>query len=400
MRKSSEPRAPFVGIATEGISTYGRSVLRGVIRYANIEKRWILHDDMWRASVAVSNWPQCDGVVIAGVRAEVVEYVRSRSRHAVTCSSGVDPALMPVVALDNEAAGAMAAEHLMYCGLKRFAFCGEAAGHQSAVSRLAGFRRTLEGRGFRCDASWGGWPSPLQLLTHAHHRELIGWLESLPKPVGIMAVDDAVARDLSVACRTAKIGVPDYVAIVGVNNDDLLCESAWPPISSVHVDFSRMGYFAAKILDRLMAGEKLEPEERHILIPPIQVVKRVSTDVLAVDNLDLADAIRFIRQHACDPCTVSDVLQAVPVGRRWLERQFAAQLGRSPHDEIARVRVEAARRMLQLRDLSIAEIAERCGFSAIRSFDRFFQEAAGLTPSAYRRKSLAGAAGAGTAVPG
>src|SRR5581483_3121436 len=149
-------------------------------------------------------------------------------------------------------------------------------------------------------------------------------------------------RDLAAACREADIAVPEHVAIIGVNNDDLLCESAWPPLSSVEADFSRVGYAAARILDRLLTGESLAPEERVVLVPPLGVVKRQSTSTLAISDPNLAAAVRYVREHACDPCTVGDVLREVPVGRRWLERQFTVQLGRSPHDEIARVRIETA----------------------------------------------------------
>ena len=157
-----------------------------------------------------------------------------------------------------------------------------------------------------------------------------------------MAFDDSAADDLAGTCLEAGIAVPEQVAIVGTNNDELLCETAWPPLSSIVGDFARVGYVAAQLLDRMIRGETLSPEDRLVLLPPLGVMQRQSTDVLAVKDSDVADAIRFIREHACDPCSVKHVLHAVPVARRWLERQFLSQLGRTPHDEITRVRIETA----------------------------------------------------------
>jgi LacI family transcriptional regulator len=277
----------------------------------------------------------------------------------------------------------------MNCRLERFAFYGTHSGTVGG-KRHAGFCAALEPRGYGCDVSGVAWPTGSSWLTHDHWPELIAWVRGLPKPVGIMAADDTVAHDLAAACVKADIPVPEQVAIIGVNNDDLLCEAAWPPLSSVEADYSRMGYFAAKLLDRLLAGEELAAGERLVLLPPLGVVQRQSTSVLAVDDPSLADALRFIRDHACDPCSVEDVLREVPVGRRWLERQFTTHFGRTPHDEITRVRIDTARRLLLQPDLGLPDVAERCGYSAIQNFTRTFRQMTGTTPGAYRRLALRG----------
>jgi LacI family transcriptional regulator len=205
-----------------------------------------------------------------------------------------------------------------------------------------------------------------------------------------MTFDDTHAHDLAEACLEAGIPVPEQVAIVGVNNDDLLCDSAWPPLSSVEADFTRIGYMAARMLDRMLSGETLDATERHVRLPPLGVVQRQSTSTLAIKDENLAEAVRFIREHACDPCSVTDVLREVPVGRRWLERQFVVQLGRTPHDEIARVRIESAQRMLRRPELGLEEIAFRCGFAGLKAFYQAFRKVAGTTPAAYRRLSIVG----------
>jgi LacI family transcriptional regulator len=214
---------------------------------------------------------------------------------------------------------------------------------------------------------------------------LIAWLSELPKPVGIFAVDDAFAHDLAAACQHADLGVPEHVAIIGVNNDDLLCVSAATPLSSVDPDFSRMGYGAARMLDRLLQGEKLSEAERHVFLPPVRVVRRQSTDVLAVDDPDVADALRYIREHACDPCSVDDVLGQVPTSRRRLERLFARKLGYSPAMEIARVQMEIAKQLLSQPDIKLPEVSRRCGFADQASFTRAFTRVVGMSPGAHRR---------------
>jgi LacI family transcriptional regulator len=380
-----------VGVVVDGVSSYGRAVLRGVMRYANLQRRWELHEDIWRAAEYEGYFPKCDGAILAGAGSTVFKNVRKKCRHVIVCSGSADPKITPVVALDDEAAGAMAAQHLIHCRLENFAFYGVRESPQDvAGKRLHGFRTALEQQGHSCNVCSLEWPSGLTWLTHAHRPRLIKWLRTLPKPVGIMAVDDAAGHDLAGACLDSGIGVPEHVAIVGVNNDDLLCESAWPPLSSVEVDYSRMGYLAAKILDQLLAGKSLKREQRYVLLPPLGVVQRQSTDILAVNNPDVAEAIRYIREHACTPCSVPDVLNHVPVGRRWLERQFAGTLGRTPHDEIIRVRIDAAQRLLMQPEISLDEIASRCGFSAYQNFIRTFRQVTTLTPAAYRRTALRG----------
>jgi LacI family transcriptional regulator len=304
---------------------------------------------------------------------------------------------VPVVCLDDDAAGAMAAEHLVGLGLKHFAFYGPAEAPKYPLDvrppftfqrRARGYIQALRGRGFACDPCEVDSATFYEnLLSHAHHPPLIEWLDALPKPVGIFAVDDVHAHDLAEACREGGIGVPEQVAIIGVNNDELLCESAWPPLTSVECNFARMGYHAARLLERLMAGEAIADAERLTMFAPIRVQQRMSTNVTAVEQPSVAEAIHYIRLHACDPCSIEDVTAATTISRRALERQFQSAMGRTLHDEITRVRMETARRLLLQPELPIDEIAARCGFSAIQSFNRFFRQTLGLTPAAFRRQS-------------
>jgi LacI family transcriptional regulator len=146
-----------------------------------------------------------------------------------------------------------------------------------------------------------------------------------------------------------------------------------------------MGYGAARMLDRLLHGEKLREAERHVFLPPVRVVRRQSTDVLAVDDPDVAEALRYIREHACNPCSVDDVLRRVPTSRRRLERLFKRKLGYSPSTEIVRVQMEIAKQLLSQPEIKLTEISRRCGFAHHPSFTRTFIRVVGMAPSAYRR---------------
>jgi LacI family transcriptional regulator len=220
----------------------------------------------------------------------------------------------------------------------------------------------------------------------------VEWLKDLPKPIGIMAVDDGAAAYLVSACRHADLSVPEQVAVIGVNNDEVLCEIACTPISSVDAGFTRVGYGAARLLDRLLRGEQPTSAEKAVRLPPLGVMKRLSTDLYAIDDLQLAEVIRYIREHACDPCTVEDVARVAAVGRRNLERRLSRTLGRTPGEEILRVRMETAKRLLLQPDLGLDIVAQRSGFSGMPAFSRAFTRVNAVAPSEFRRnaqKSLA-----------
>lgn len=375
-----------MGVLVDSTNAFGSTIVRGIMRYVNLKRRWLLLKDLRGVLDKNVQWPKLDGVITAGVPQWVMDHALADVKgRMIQCSAAGNPDVCPIVGLDGGLAGEQAAEHLMNCRLEHFAFYGSDTLHKLSNQRFMGFKKAIEARGFRCIRAPMGSPTHEEWTVHGHRPRLIEWLRTLPKPIGIMTVDDMTAHDLAEACLEGDVPVPEQVAIVGVNNDDLLCEGAWPPLSSVEGDFSRMGYMAAQILDRLLAGETLTPEERLNLLPPLGVVQRQSTNILAVKDPNLAKAIHYIREHACDPCSVQDVLEVVPVGRRWLERQFVSQLGRTPHDEISRVRVETAKRFMRDSELKLYDISSRCGFSTLKWFYITFRKVTGTTPAAYRR---------------
>jgi LacI family transcriptional regulator len=378
-----------VGVAIDATMGFGRQIMRGVMQYANLERRWHLLEEFRSTDTNFSRWPpppKCDGAIVAFGDPAKVQQLKRSCKHLVCCSGAADPEAVHVVRVESRGIGALAANHLLDCRLVHFGYYGS-PGMRYSQERLAGFCEVLARRQLTCSES----PVTYAFEGHvgpgpqSHWPKLISWVRSLPKPVGILATDDMAAHDLAAACLEANILIPEQVAVVGVNNDDLLCESAWPPLSSVNADYQRAGFSAAQLLDELMSGHRSSTKKALIELPPAGVVVRASTDSLAVDDPMVATAIRFIREHACDPCSVSDILREIPVGRRWLERQFALKLGRTPYDEILHARMETARRLLLRPEIKMNEVAERCGFSSVQSFSRAFQQHTGETPGRFRR---------------
>jgi len=209
----------------------------------------------------------------------------------------------------------------------------------------------------------------------------------LARPVGIFTPDAHSGRRLSEICQSLGVGVPDEVAIIAGDTDELMCGVSTPPLSSVLLAAQRHGYEAAALLDRLMKGRRVP--RKSILIKPLGVIARQSTDVLAIDDQEVVAAIRFIRAHAAGGIQVSDVLREVPTSRRSLELGFREHLGRSPGEEIRRVRLEKARDLLGRSDMSIKQVAAASGFPGATRLGVAFRKRFGLTPLAFRKQSRA-----------
>jgi LacI family transcriptional regulator len=245
-----------------------------------------------------------------------------------------------------------------------------------------GFAARLGQGGFRCPAFT---PRPVRGTSRgwlAGQQDLIDWLRDLPKPVGILTWATRRGREVLDACRCAGLLVPEQVAVLGGDDDELLCEVCSPSLSGIVVASEQIGHEAAALLDRLLLGRR--PPRQPMLIAPVGVVTRQSTDTLAIENAAIAQAIRFIREHAAEPITVRDVLREVPISRRQLERQFQDCLGRSPATEIRRVHLERAKSLLTSTDLPIPQVASGSGFGTPEYLACVLKNTTGLSPVKYR----------------
>jgi LacI family transcriptional regulator len=306
--------------------------------------------------------------VIALVRTpELMRQLLDSNLPCVNVSGRLAHSRLPYVTPDQEAVGAMAAAHLLERRYRNFIYVGDRS-EEFSRERGEGFSATLAKAGCSCEG--------LEL------RELPAALERTPKPLAIMTYLDDLAPAVMSACRTAGLEIPSEVAIVGVNNDEVFCELTHVPLSSVDPNAQRVGREAAALLDRILGGD-CHPSE--LRVPPRGVVVRSSSDYFALEDADLAKAVHFIQQHACDPMTVNDILPHTSVSRRTLEYRFRDQFGRSLHDEIRRVQLERAKQLLVNTDLTIASVGERSGFAYANRFSALFRDAVGMPPGEYRK---------------
>jgi LacI family transcriptional regulator len=328
----------------------------------------------------LARW-QGDGVIArieSAATATVVERLARRLGIPVIDTSAARLLTdVPYVETDDTAIARLAAEHFFERDFRHFAFLGDGRFRWSDNRREA-FVAAVAARGREVAV----FAEPRRRAAD-DEAAIERWLESLPKPVGLLACYDIRGRQALDACRRAGIAVPDQVAVLGVDDDELLCGLASPPLSSVIPDAAGAGRLAAELLERRMRAERLDRMEW--LLPPLGIAARQSTDVLAIDDPLVVAAVRHIREHACDGIKVADVARALGTTRRVLERGFSRRLGHTPHEEIERVRFRRVEQLLRETNLSLASIADRTGFRHTEYLTVAFGRRHGMPPSAWRR---------------
>lgn len=287
------------------------------------------------------------------------------------------------VAPDDAMIGAWAADHLMECGFAHFAYCGirQRGPDPWSQLRMESFRQRLRQRGFPCFHYTG------RQISARHWsgmlRALAEWLHGLPTPVGIMACNDWRARHVLEAARQLGRRVPEEIAVIGVDNDELTCEMADPPLSSIAPPTRELGYQAAKLLDGLMAGKTRRPSD--IVLPPASLRPRQSSNLFAIKEPLIHVALRFIRDHASENIGAPEIARAAGVSRATLDSRFGRVLGRTVHGEIQRARVQMAWDLLVATRLTLAEVAERTGFRSAQYLCFAFRRETGRSPGTVRR---------------
>lgn len=382
-----------MALLIETSNAYARGLLQGVVHYIREHRPWSFHlmeqgrgDDppQW-----LEGW-RGDGIIARIETPRIAAAVVRAGLPAVDVSAARLVPELPWVETDDAAIARVAAEHLRERGFRNFAFCGDARFKWSEW-RERFFREAIAARGERAaDGAGVGEVACYRQASTVRDasglaEDLRRWVEALPKPVGVMAAYDIRGQQVLDACRRAGLAVPAEVAVIGVDNDALLCDLASPPLSSVIPNAHRAGYEAAALLERLMAGRRVAPTPR--LIAPLGVAARQSTEVLAVEDRDVARAVQFIREHAGEGIQVGDVLRAVPLSRRVLEQRFQRLLGRTPREEILGVRLARVKQLLGETDLPLYTIAERTGFAHVEYLSVVFKRETGRTPSAFRAEA-------------
>ena len=289
------------------------------------------------------------------------------------------PNLVNVVT-DSSAIGQIGAEYLLQCGFKHFAYCGY-TGIPWSDFRLKYFRQRICKAGFEVQVYADSVPTIN--VWQKERDKIVAWLQSLPKPVGLMACNDDRGQQVIEACKMANLAVPDTVGVLGADNDEVACGLSDPPMSSVVINFERAGYEAALVLFRMLRGVRRVPAK--ITVHATHVIARRSTDFMAVSDPHVTRALQFIRDHARENMMVMDVAGAVALSRRALEIKFRREIGCSILEHIRRVRTDQIVRLLVETELPVGQIAESLGFPYVQHFARFFRASKQTSPLAYRR---------------
>jgi LacI family transcriptional regulator len=359
----------------------GREIYRGIFRYVRTHTRWRLVIDASNTS-APFGLPHCDAYIIAAWTDPICDWARRVRGPLVNVSSRRDLNDHFQVRTDDEAVGRLAAQHLIDRAMKRFGYVGPPDETQ-VRARLHGFATHLAARGHACEVH--DWRVTDGRLDWNHLRS---WLSTRDYPVAIFCNNDDTGRLVTQACWECGIAVPEQVAVLGVDNDEVFCEASQPALSSIETGTSRVGMEAARYIELLLAGQT--PDPRDLRIAPTNVQERASTDVVAIDDPDLAAALQFIREHACDGITVDDALKVTGLNRRLLERRFKQHVGCSPLEQIHRVRMNRALDLLTNTSLPLKQVSEKSGFTYLQSFYRTFTAHFGESPGDVRKKALVG----------
>jgi len=384
---STMARLRHVALIVDAADPYDRKIISGVGAYVKEVGNWSLYveTDPLEKLPDLRRW-QAHGIIADFDDRKVAAVVRGLGIPVVGVGGGYgwyDPATgIPYFASDNEQIARLAAEHLLDRGFRRLAYYGYPRTRTNGWSedRARAFKQRAAEAGIECSIYTGRretarkWRDLQQGLT--------AWLRSLRTPVGLMGCNDAGARHVLEACRTIGARVPEDVALIGVDNDETICDLTSPPLSSVEQGARRMGYEAAALLDRLISRRK--PSQLRFVIEPEGVVVRRSTDTLAIEDPDVALAVRFIRDRACEGITVYDVVRQVAVSRSTLENRFKTVMGRTIHAEIERVRIERAKELIAQTVLPLKQVAAQAGFKYVQYLTKLFRLRLGQTPGEFR----------------
>ncbi len=383
------PSIPHVALLIETSREYARGLLRGVARYQQEHGPWSIYFEPHGLDDPPPEWLvgwQGDGI-LARVNSRAMADTIIASRIPAVDVRGALPELgLPFIGVDNRPVSRLAYDHLKDLGLRNFAFCGTPRGENPNQDlRCDYFVNLVEEGGHQC-STWLGEQQRQRASTWEEQQQQIAtWLEGLPKPVGIMTCHDDRGQQVLDACRRAGVRVPDEAAVISVDNDPHLCNLCTPPMTSIDVNPSRIGYGAAEILATLMGGGQVE-QMRTYLGPPRGIAARLSTEMLSIEDQDVAAAIKYIREHATEGIRVSDVIARAEQSPSTLERRVKKLLGRTIKAEITRVRLARAKLLLSETEFSVAKVAERTGFAEPKYFCEVFRKHECTTATEYRQR--------------
>lgn len=380
-----------VALLIESSRAYGRDLCRGIARYALERGTLTLFTQEQDIPRSIPEWLKSwrgDGILARIHNRTIAEQLLELKIPVVDllCREPYDG--IPMLVPDADGIAALAIDFFANAGFENFAFCGY-PGISFSEFRSAAFVRAVEERGLSCDCYRPPAnfrpdilnPEPTQ---ERQIRHLVSWLRNLPKPVALLACNDVRGQRLLSLCAEHGIHVPEEISVMGVDDDDVLCNLTNPPLSSIDPGAQEIGHRAAALLEAMMAGGK--PATLVTSVMPKDLVERGSTDTVAVSEPAVVKALRYIRQHApSGGVNVDSVLKEAGLSRTSLDVKFRRHLGRSVSDEIMRIRLQRIRTLLRQTDMPLAEIAKRSGFLNPSHMCAVFRRTFGNTPGDYRK---------------
>ena len=387
-----------IGIFVERQRAWGRQLCEGVASFAQERADWEL-TTLEREDLASQRLLATFDGFIARVYDETVAEAFCRAEKPVadvSCERTRPAPFFRGVLQNNRDIGILAARHFIEHRFVNFAFCGF-DGKRFSDARRDAFVRCLRLNHFDCLL----YRSPVRaaaeldrsiarrerLAASTDNARLQAWLAKLPRPVAVFCANDLRALHVLEACKSCGLKVPDDVAILGVDNDTLVCNFTSPTLSSIDPDARRLGYSAARMLNAMMERQPSNPSHRAFLSPTKGLVERESTEFVPLVPKWLSDALVFIGKNYSRGISASDVFKLSGRSATYVERIFRKHLSMSVHGYISKVRIDEAMRLLKTTDLMIKEIGERCGYSATPYFCRAFADHTGKTPSDIRREN-------------
>jgi LacI family transcriptional regulator len=362
----------------------GRDLLRGAEKYISAFARWEVHTldpnyltNGFSRAVRQLNHRKYNGSLVCCTE-NISSILKTKTPKIIHYTPKERIPGTSMIVTSSTKIGKTAAEYFISHGFKNYAYCGFKNILWSEL-RYTSFCETLFQNGFRDVKSFMDTPSQDK---NTKQNDLKTWLKRLPKPVCIFACNDDRAVYILEACKSSKINVPEEVAVLGVDNDDLVCNLSSPPLSSIALDFENAGFHAAKHLDLLMSGRT---ESATIDVDPVGIAARRSTDIFAVEDKELVAAMVFIRNNYQKPIQVFDVVNATAISRRELEYRFKHVFKKTVQEEINRLRIEYIRKVLTNSRDPIYKVVRTLEFTDAEHFSRYFKNLTGMSPSAFRQ---------------
>ena len=381
-----------IAILVETDASWGRSVVQGVADFSAKYGPWNLLIDPrdYSQDWSLPDQWRCDGIIARiSTPIQLEQVLQSRLPTVNVDDLYEDVAGTGQVLTDEQALAELALDHFRQRGFCRFAYYAPPS-HEYSRRREQAFVAAVEELGKTCHVYRPGYRVGRRIGREEQHNRTLRWLKSLPRPVAVLAVDSRRGRQLTEICSLEGIGVPDEVAVLAGDTDDLLCKLSNPPLSSIEIASQRIGHDAAALLLRMIRGAA--GPQAPLRLPPLCVVGKQSTDNLAIDDEMIVRAVRFIQTHAFQGIVVEDVLKEVPVSRRYLELQFRRYFGRLPAEEIRRLRLDRGKELLAHSQLSVDAISVACGYAGATQFGVAFRKRFGTTPLSFRKHLRQGGA--------